>query len=88
MKFKVESNWLLRTEEFIELDPKNFLYCANIDELNSSIEDYINDNMKYPDSLNKDYVQDMECLGVNFWDTTYGKFMSEWQKLKGLPEEF
>ena len=67
MKFKIENNWLLRTEEDIELNPKDFVHCATIEELNG--------------------LSTAECLGKYFWDTTYGNFMLEWQKLKGLPEE-
>lgn len=86
MKFKVENNWLLRTEEDIELNPKDFIHCANIEELNSEVEDYINNIMKFP-KMEENYVAFEECLGTRFWDTTYGEFMKEWQKLKGLPQE-
>ena len=86
MKFRVENNWLLRTEEDIELDPKNFVHCATIEELNDEISDYINARMKFP-NMEKNYCLYEETLGTRFWDTTYGKFMLEWQKLKGLPLE-
>lgn len=86
MKFKVECNWLLRTEEEIELDPKTFLHCASIEELNNEIEDFIHSYMKFP-NMEKDYCIYEECLGVRFFDQTYGEFMKEWQKLKELPEE-
>ena len=86
MKFKVENNWLLRTEEEIELNPENFIHCSNIEELNDEIEDYINYMMKFP-NMEKDYVIFEETLGTRFWDTTYGEFMLEWQRLKGLPQE-
>ena len=86
MKFKVENNWLIRTEEDIELNPKDFVHCSTIEELNSEIEDYINDRMKFP-NMEKNYVVFEEVLGTRFWDTTYGEFMLEWQKLKGLPQE-
>ena len=86
MKFKIENNWLLRTEEEIELNPENFIHCSNIEELNDEIEDYINYMMKFP-NMEKDYVIFEETLGTRFWDTTYGEFMKEWQKLKGLPQE-
>lgn len=84
MKFRVETNWLLRKEEDMELDPKNFIHCANIEELNDEIHDYISTNMEFPE-LNE--LSTAECLGKYFWDTTYGEFMLEWQKLKGLPQE-
>lgn len=86
MKFKIENNWLLKTEEEIELDPKDFIHCATIEELNDEIKDYIHDRMKFP-NMEKNYVLYEETLGTRFWDTTYGEFMLEWQKLKGLPEE-
>lgn len=86
MKFRIENNWLLRTEEDIELNPKDFVHCATIEELNSEMEDYIHDHMKFP-SMEKNYVIFEEVLGTRFWDTTYGEFMLEWQKLKGLPQE-
>ena len=86
MKFKIESNWLLKTEEDIELDPKNFVHCSTIEELNNEIEDYIHGYMKFP-NMEKNYIIYIENLGTRFWDTTYGEFMIEWQKLKGLPEE-
>ena len=86
MKFRDENNWLLKTEEDIELNPKDFIHCANIEELNTKIEDYINDRMKFP-NMEKNYIVFEEVLGTRFWDTTYGEFMLEWQKLKGLPQE-
>lgn len=86
MKFKVENNWLLRTEEYIELNPKDFVHCATIEELNDEIKDYIHQHMKYP-NMEKGYCLDEESLGTEFWDITYGEFMLKWQKLKGLPQE-
>jgi len=86
MKFKIENNWLLKTEEDIELNPKDFVHCATIEELNDEIKDFIYKYMKYP-NLESGYCTYEESLGTEFWDTTYGEFMSEWQKLKGLPEE-
>ena len=86
MKFRVENNWLLRTEEDIELDPKDFVHCATIEELNDEVNDYIHDRMKFP-NMEEKYVVYEECLGTRYWDTTYGEFMLEWQKLKGLPQE-
>ena len=83
MKFRVENNWLLRTEEDIELDPKDFVHCTTIEELNDEIKDFIHKWMKYP---NIECLYE-EALGTEYWDTTYGTFMLEWQKLKGLPQE-
>ena len=86
MKFRIENNWLLRTAEDMELNPKDFIHCATIEELNDEIKDYIHKWMKYP-SMEKNYVLYEEALGTEYWDTTYGEFMLEWQKLKGLPQE-
>ena len=86
MKFKVENNWLVRTEEDIELNPKDFLYCANFAELQDELEDKVHSIMKFP-KMEDGYVLYEESLGTYFWDTTYGDFMLEWQKLKGLPQE-
>jgi hypothetical protein len=86
MKFKVESNWLLRTEEEIELNPKDFVHCATIEELNDEIKDFIHQYMKYP-NMERGYCLYEEALGMEYWDTTYGNFMLEWQRLKGLPQE-
>ena len=86
MKFKVENNWLLKTEEDMELNPKDFVHCATIEELNWEIEDYIHQNMKYP-NMENGYCLYEEALGTEYWDTTFGEFMLEWQKLKGLPQE-
>ena len=55
MKFRIESNWLLKTEEDIELDPKNFVHCSTIEELNNEIEDYIHGYMKFP-NMEKNYI--------------------------------
>ena len=87
MKFKVENNWLLRTEEEIDLDPKSFIHCATIAELNDEIEDFINNRMKYPNMEKGSTIMEEECLGTRYWDMTFGEFMKKWQKLKGLPEE-
>ena len=87
MKFKVENNWLLKTEEDMELNPKDFVHCANIEELNDEIEDFINDRTRYPNMEKGSTIMVGECLGTRYWDTTYGEFMLEWQRLKGLPQE-
>ena len=86
MKFRIENNWLVRTEEDMELDPKDFVHCATIEELNGEIKDYIHKYMKYP-NMEGGYCLYEESLGTEYWDTTYGQFMLEWQKLKGLPQE-
>ena len=39
MKFKVDRVFLVKTHEEIDINPKNFLYCANIEELNNEIDD-------------------------------------------------
>lgn len=91
MKFKVENNWLLKTEEFIEVKPEDFLWCATIEELHDAVEDYINDMMTFP-KMEKDYVMYEECLGTRYYDTwpfedsKSKSFYQEWQRLKKLPE--
>ncbi len=86
MKFKIENNWLVRSEEEIELEPSRFLHCSDIEELNNEVCDYIHRMMNYP-KMNNNFFTYTECLGTSYWDTTYGEFMLEWQKLKGLPQE-
>ena len=44
MKFKIEANYLIKTEKDIELNPKKFLHCATIEELTSEVEQYMYDN--------------------------------------------
>lgn len=89
MKFKVKRNFLVRTEETIDLDPKDFISCANIEELNDEVLDYIHNITDFPF-----YDQCIECeqLGVEFyndyWEENEKSFYKEWQKLKNLPEEF
>lgn len=91
MKFKVETSWLTRREEFIELDPKNFLHCTNIEELNEEIEAYITDHLTYPEFGKLDQYQEM--LGLRYFDNwpfetlDTKSFYLEWQRLKGLPQE-
>lgn len=91
MKFKVERNFLVRTEETIDLDPKDFLHCANIMELNDEIEDYISDRCEHPKHPG---FQDSEEIGCRYYDNwpfnalNTKSFYLEWQKLKNLPEEF
>ena len=89
MKFGVERNFLVRTYEEIELDPKDFIQCSNIEELNNEIVDYIHINKEHHTHL---VFQGSEELGINYWDlwiaTEEGKsFYLEWQRLKGLPQE-
>ena len=89
MKFKVERNFLVRTEETIELNPKDFLYCANIEELNDEIQTKLWDCVEHPKIKG---FQSSEEIGVRFWDNWFNEendksFYSEWQKLKGLPQE-
>ena len=83
-KFNVERNFLVRTLEEIELNPEDFLHCASIDELHNEIEDYIDKYIKHPKHSG---LVESEELGVRYYDTTFGKFFDEWQKLKGLPQE-
>lgn len=88
MKYEVERNFLVRTREVVELDPKRFLHCANIQELNDEVEDYFNNCTEHPTHPG---LLESEQLGLRFWDTWFEdgskSFYTEWQKLKGLPEE-
>jgi hypothetical protein len=88
MKFKVERTFLVRTYEEIDLSPKNFLHCSNIEELNNEVEDTINNLAHHPTHPN---FESSEQLGVNFWNSWFDEdeksFYLEWQKLKGLPQE-
>ena len=88
MKFKVERAFLVRTYEEIDLSPKNFLHCSNIEELNNEVEDMINNLTNHPTHPN---FESSEQIGVNFWNSWFDEgeksFYLEWQKLKGLPQE-
>ena len=88
MKFKVERNFLVRTYEEVDLNPENFLHCANIQELCDEVEDYINIICEHPTHPG---FEESEQLGVHFQDAHYESnlksFYIEWQKLKGLPQE-
>lgn len=94
MKFKVESNYLIRTESIIELDPKDFLHCATIEELHDEIEEKFYDKT-VPDFISKHSDSDImyqEHLGLRYYDTWFEtnngeSFFKEWQRLKGLPQE-
>jgi len=82
MKFLVERNFLVRTYEEVDLNPKDFLHCADIAELYDEVEEAIQD-CEHPTHPNR---ESSEQLGVNFWDNSLS-FYKEWQKLKGLPQE-
>ena len=90
MKFRVERNFLVKTEEFIELNPKDFIHCANILELNDEIEDYISNKCEHP---NHPGFQSSEEIGCRYYENwpfetiDIKSFYLEWQKLKGLPQE-
>ena len=89
MKFKVEKTFLIKSEEHIELDPKDFLHCATIEELQEEVEDRINGYTEFPKIEGFCYG---ELLGSRFWDEWFNydgdkSFYLEWQRLKGLPQE-
>lgn len=88
MKFKVERNFIVRSEETIELHPEDFLYCCTIEELNSEIESKLEDCCEHPTV--KGFTGSEE-IGIRFWDNWFAEkgdksFYEEWQKLKGLPQ--
>ena len=88
MRFAVERTFLVRTYEEIELDPKKFIHCSSIEELNEEISDYIHFQTEHPTHPG---FQGSEEIGTNYWDLWYDyggqSFYLEWQKLKGLPQE-
>jgi len=84
MKFIVERNFLVKTEEVLDLNPKDFLHCANIMELNDEINDYISNKCEHPTHPG---FQDSEEIGCRYFEQWPFSFYLEWQKLKGLPEE-
>ena len=89
MKFTVERTFIVRTTENIDLDPKDFLQCANIDELIEEIEDCIYSCTVHPTHPG---FESSEEVGTQYWNDWYNEqerksFYVEWQKLKGLPEE-
>ena len=65
MKFEVERIFLVRTCEEIDLDPKHFLHCANIEELNCDVDDYINSLTEHPIHPG---IQDSEQVGLRYSD--------------------
>lgn len=89
MKFKVERTFIVKSEELIELDPKDFIHCANIEELVEEIEDELS-KCEHP-KING--FQSSEQIGCYYYDNYpfepigTKSFYTEWQKLKGLPEE-
>ena len=90
MKFRVERNFLVKTEELIDLNPKDFLHCANIFELNDEIEDYISNKLEHPKHSGLQSSEEIGCRYYENWpfetfDTK--SFYLEWQRLKGLPQE-
>jgi len=89
MKFKVERTFLVKTEEFVELDPKDFIHCANVDELVGEIDDKLSD-CKHPEVDGLQYSEQIGCYyyeNYPFEPIGTKSFYTEWQKLKGLPEE-
>lgn len=89
MKFKVERNFLVRTYEEIEMNPEKFLHCSTIEELSDELEEYIYNASEHPSHPG---FQNSEEIGVRYWDSWFENdndksFYSEWQRLKGLPQE-
>ena len=89
MIFRIERTFLIKTEENVELDPKKFLHCSNIEELNEEVGQYIYDICKYPEAKGIRFSEELE---TRYWDNWFNNdndksFYIEWQKLKGLPAE-
>jgi hypothetical protein len=90
MKFTVETNFLVRVENEIDIKVEQFLHCATIEELFCELKDYIYNKVEHP---KVDGLVESELLGLEFHDRYYQdvlhnkSFFDEWQKLKGLPKE-
>ena len=88
MKFRIERNFLVRTEEYIELNPKDFLHCANIEELNTEVEEYINGLCEHPKHPSLIYSEEIGCRFYDHWfENNEESFYTKWQELKGLPQQ-
>lgn len=81
MKFKINSNFLVKTSQELEIDAEQFLHCESIEELNNEIEDYMYTMLQVPNELGE-----AECLGIDYWDMDF-EFFNKWQELKGLPKK-
>ena len=88
MRFKVERTFLVKSEEELELSPRNYLHCATIEELNECVEETINSFCEHPKVHG---LQESEEIGMRYWNNWFEhdeqSFYQEWQKLKGLPQE-
>ena len=88
MKFRVERNFLVRTEEYIEINPEDFLHCANIEELNNEVEEYVNDLCEHPKHPNLIYSEEVGCRFHDYYfENNEESFYTKWQELKGLPQQ-
>lgn len=81
----VNINYLVRTEEKLTIDPKNFLHCANISEVYDELQDYIYSIIEFPKVKNNN---ETEILGLDIIHNYKKNFFDEWQRLKNLPKEF
>ena len=89
MKFNINTNFLVRQETELEINPEHFLYCATIEELRDELDSYIHDHISHPTC---EGVWSSELLGVEYnhlwWvNDEEESFFVKWQKLKGLPKE-
>lgn len=84
MKFTIEQIFLSRVTRELDINPKDFLYCANVEELNTELEDYIHNRCDFP--ANADEIEE---LGMRYyqewWNSNEESFYLKWQELKGLP---
>ena len=90
MKFKIERNFLVKTGEYLDLNPKDFLHCATIAELHDEIDDKVSELCTHPTHPNLIYSEELGCRYYDNWpfETIDTKsFYDEWQRLKGLPKE-
>lgn len=82
MIFNVERTFLVKTREEVNLEPKDFLHCATIEELTDEVEDAVYNKTEHPTHPGFEISEE---IGTRFWDSTYS-FYNKWQELKGLPQ--
>ena len=79
MKFEVERNFLVRTYEEVDLDPKKFLHCATVEEINLELEDYFYRNKKGYNEFNhfnlNELLNDHEKLDWFIYDNESMNFL-------------
>lgn len=90
MILPIDSKFLIKSSDEIDIRPEDFLSCATISELYEEVYRKIEDSITFPDIKSKFF--DIELLGFDLTPLTYSiinnkSFLDEWQRLKNLPEE-